>query len=60
MKAGQPDATALAQAIYVAELFPGKAGVQGSNTATATWRTEQAQAWCEQQTTKLPTVDETE
>ena len=45
VKAGKPDATALAQAIYVAELFPGKAGVQGANTAAAAWRTEQARAW---------------
>ena len=49
IKAGAPETNVLAQAIYLAEVFPGKAGAQGSNTPSAMWRTEQAQAWCAQQ-----------
>jgi len=56
VKAGKPNADILAQAIYVVELFPGT-GAQGSNAATATWRTEQAQAWCKQQPANVASED---
>lgn len=49
LKAGTPGANVLAQAIYVADVFPLKAGVQGANKPSDVWRTEQAQTWCAQQ-----------
>ncbi len=49
LKAGTPSANVLAQAIYLVEVFPGKAGAKGPNKLSEVWRIEQAQAWCSQQ-----------
>jgi hypothetical protein len=49
LKAGTPGTNVLAQAIYVADVFPLKAGAQGANKPSDVWRTEQAQTWCAQQ-----------
>jgi hypothetical protein len=49
LKAGEASPHVLAQAIYLVEVFPGKAGAQGSNKPSDVWRKEQAQAWCGQQ-----------
>lgn len=69
LKADTPGTNVLAQAIYVADVFAGKAGAQGLNKPSDVWRTEQAQAWCAQQPStadpeklnipaKLPTLGE--
>lgn len=40
---------AIAQSIYLTNLFPLSTGAQGYNTPSGTWRVEQAKLWCETQ-----------